>query len=684
MLPEPLKRVLWPAAILLACAATAALPLGAQEDETVGSLIETATSELVLIEVYVSDRNGQPVRDLTIDDFKLKVDRRTKAISSLEFYEIVTGRAEVTSTPAEGSAPDGPVDAVPVRRLPRRFILFFEDATSAPMGMGTVRRAAERFIETGLAPEDQVALVTYDNLRKLEVPVDFTTDRELLSQALRDSLNDKRRISAFTSQRIARLDEIGRMISDDHAARRQIDLLARSYALEDTIVMERVLRSMQTMVDVLAPWPGYKALVYLGEGIPDNPGGEYGIAAADLSLTPQIGLLTRSAAASGVTLHTIKSSGLEGGATAEAMRIESGGALVRLGSASERTNALKSLAFGSGGMALTSNDAFKSLTEMEAGSRAYYLIAYAPEGPPDGLHHSVTVKVNRGKTRVRYRRGFVRMLPEQARERAVQAAHLMPKLAPDLGMELSAIPGPGELAGRVTDLVLYLPAGQLLFLPDKDRFVARVEIGFVALDDGGHEALRLARLVRIGLSPEQVASRTSLGLNFFTRVRLPLADQEITAVIADLQGTSIGAARLSIAEPEDLTGSVLGLSVYSLAEESMWIEVNDRGSGGPDAEADVTVTLGPALRNTFSGDERIACGFRVPPGESGNPPALRLVIRRDEELVRAIPLQLGDTANGSVKVPLSLEGLPSGDYTVHIEDQADGGVDRGSLPIRIR
>ena len=36
------------------------------------------------------------------------------------------------------------------------------------------------------------------------------------------------------------------------------------------------------------------------------------------------------------------------------------------------------------------------------------------------------------------------------------------------------------------------------------------------------------------------------------------------------------------------------------------------------------------------------------------------------------------------RVPLSLEGLPSGDYTVHIEDGADGGADRGSLPIRIR
>lgn len=691
MFSDRLQRVLWPAAALLACISVA-LPLAAQEEETgeplEGSIVETVTSELVLIEVYVADRKGRPVRDLTIDEFKLKVDRRNKTISSLEYYEVRAAQAEATEPPAEVGAPAREAEAAPVRRLPRRFILFFDDATSAPMGMGAARRAAERFIDTGLAPDDQVALATYDNHRKLQVPVDFTTDRDLLRRVLRDGVNDRMRISDFTSSRIARLDELGRLradvTADSYTQGSRMELLARNYALEDVVVMERVLRSMQMMVDVLAPWPGYKALVYIGEGIPDNPGGEYGIAAADLSLGPQIGLLTRSAAASSVTLHSIKSSGLEGGATAEAGFIESGGAAARLGSAEQRTNALKNLAHGSGGMALTSNDALKSLTDMEEGSRAYYLLGYLPEGPPDGLHHSVTVKVSRAKTDVRYRRGFVRMLPEQARERAVQAAHMVPELSPDLGMELSAVSGPADLAGRVTDLVLYLPAGQVIFMPDREQFAARLEIGFVGLDDDGRETLRIARRVRVAMSPRQIDSRRSLGLNFFTRVRLPLEDQELTVVVSDLQGTSIGAARLPIVAPEEMTGSVLGLSVYSLAEESMWIEVGGAPSDQAGIETDVSITMGPALRNTFSADEPIACGFRLPPAEGGNRLDLRLVVQQGEETVRTTPLQLEGAANGMVKVPLPLDGLPNGDYTVGIEDVADGGFVRGSLPIRIR
>lgn len=697
MVPDPLKSLLWRAIVVALCAALAA-PLLAQDDEPGDrSLVETATSELVLIEVYVTDRDGQPVRDLTVDEFKLKVDRRTKSISSLEYYEVLgdmpvdaaseaeAGGKEAGGKEADGNAPG----AVPMHRLPRRFILFFDDATSAPTGMGAARTAAERFIDTVLTADDQVAIVTYDNYRKLEVRVDFTSDHAVLLQALRDGLNDKMRISDFTSTRIARLNEIGRLspTTDRVAGYRpsqEVEMLARSYATEDATVMTRVLDSMQMMVDVLAPWQGYKALVYIGEGIPDNPGGEYGIANADLTLGPQMGELTRGAAASGVTLHSIKSSGLEAGASAEGQGMNTGGAAASHASASERTNSLKNLAHGSGGLALTSNDALKSLTEVEAGSRSYYLLGYIPEGPPDGLYHSVTVKVSRARTQVRYRRGFVRLLPAQARERAVQAAHMVPDLTPGLGMELSAIPGPAGLEGRVTDLVLYLPAHKVLFLPDKDRFVGRLEIGFVGIDDRGRETLRLARRVRIALSPDQIASRSSLGLNFFTRVRLPLEDQEMTVVVSDLQGTSIGAARLPIAAPRDMTGGVLGLSVYSLAEESMWIEIGGASSGADDTETDATITMGPALRNTFSSDEPIACGFRLPPREAGAPPAMQLVIEQGEETVRATPLQLEGAAQGMVKVPLPLAGLASGEYTVRIEDAAENGFDRGSLPIRIR
>jgi hypothetical protein len=51
-------------------------------------IIESTTSELVLIEIYVRDRDGRAVKDLTPGDVVLRIDQDTpKPIVSLEWVE---------------------------------------------------------------------------------------------------------------------------------------------------------------------------------------------------------------------------------------------------------------------------------------------------------------------------------------------------------------------------------------------------------------------------------------------------------------------------------------------------------------------------------------------------------------------------------------------------------------------
>ena len=106
--PDRVRQVILTTAGLLACAAamlhSAAQDEGKTDRPIEGSLVETATSELVLIEVYVSDRKGRPVRDLTIDEFRLMVDRHSKPIASLEYYEIRPMQPDVGTTAETGAA----------------------------------------------------------------------------------------------------------------------------------------------------------------------------------------------------------------------------------------------------------------------------------------------------------------------------------------------------------------------------------------------------------------------------------------------------------------------------------------------------------------------------------------------------------------------------------------------------
>ena len=92
------------AGMFLAAAATisrgaAAAPEADREEPAESPLIERATTELVLIEAYVTDAHGRALRGLNPDDFVLKVDRRRKPIGSLEFVEVAP-EAAVPSRPS--------------------------------------------------------------------------------------------------------------------------------------------------------------------------------------------------------------------------------------------------------------------------------------------------------------------------------------------------------------------------------------------------------------------------------------------------------------------------------------------------------------------------------------------------------------------------------------------------------
>jgi VWFA-related protein len=650
----------------------------------IAPLIERATVELVLIEAYVTDSSGRAIEGLGVDDFSLKVDSHAKPIASLEFRRVAAPSGAPAPGPERAAAG---IEPGPGPQHPRRFVLFFEDGTSSYQNLTQARHAAERFLTSGLAPHDQVALASYD--RKLRVLQDFTTDREALKKVIKASLADPARYSDAASDTAAHDQEFRELMQDAGPPGRpkvtQATFLAMSYAQAETPKMRSVLGALKTLVDSLAPYPGYKAIVFMGDGVPENPGIDYferlaQVApdarimsrAASFDLTLEIKQLAHEAAASGVTLHSVQTTGLAAGAL-EGRR------------ASRRGNTLATMALQTGGTASTSNDLHQALVEAEAASRSYYLVGYAPEGPPDGQFHTVQLRVKRSGARLRWRRGFTRLLPQQARERTLEAAYLLPDLYPEMGIEISAIAGPGDGDGRVVDLVVHLPPDRVLLVPGPDGPVARLEVGFVAIDENGRETLRTARQVRIAPGRERGAQLP--GVDFYSRARLPRGAQTVTAVVSDLGGGTLGAARLSVRPAGEVT-DIVGLSIYSLDEKSLWVEVPPAGSPESSPGEASDFRTGPALKSTFAVGELLASGFRLERRERTS--GIRIEIRGGGQVLRSIPVpqdvpgQEGEkgTAPGSIKMDLPTEGLPAGDYILAVKGD-DGGSDLGSIPFRL-
>ena len=181
---------------------------------------ERVTTELVLIETYVTDGRGRPIEGLTAGDFTLLVDGKKVPIASLDFRRIGPGPAgsgEATIAPA------GPPQAAVI---PRRFMLFFEDGMSAPEGLTAARRAADRFLATGLQPSDEVAIAAYDT--SLRILHDFTTDREALRKTLADSLAGARRISSGYAEIRLQAEEIDKAMREYEQEERMARLKAKA------------------------------------------------------------------------------------------------------------------------------------------------------------------------------------------------------------------------------------------------------------------------------------------------------------------------------------------------------------------------------------------------------------------------------------------------------------------------
>jgi VWFA-related protein len=173
--PIPMSIVL---AGLTACLLFAlAAPLAAQaSQQQFGTTVDVSE---VLLDVVVTDRDGNVILGLQPDDFVVDDGERNVEISSATFY---SNRAFLESAGLASRLGVNP-DEVPVDRF---FILFFHDPKSFFPELVSEQldalRWARRWVHQELLPNDFVAVVSYDY--KLKIHQDFTTDNEVILQAL--------------------------------------------------------------------------------------------------------------------------------------------------------------------------------------------------------------------------------------------------------------------------------------------------------------------------------------------------------------------------------------------------------------------------------------------------------------------------------------------------------------------
>jgi VWFA-related protein len=311
----------------------------------------------VRVDVTVLDRRGEPVTDLTRDDFDVREDGIPQTVDTIKLIE-ASGEAPTDDTSLPIRSPQhAAVEAA--RDDIRVFVIFWDEYHIGQMAPAIrAREALTNFVQFAFGPTDLVALT--DQLTPTDA-IRFTRDRRTLVEEVHKL---KGRQGVYMPVRSA-VEEAQMYRSRDlEMLRSQVT----ASALESVIAFLGSIKE------------GRKAILFVSQTI-----GRVGTGPMD-NFTWLEGAI-RIANANNTTIYAFDPRGLD-------MNIRP-------------SDILHSLADQTGGKQFSNNEPASALREIVKNSSAFYLLGYASaKNPADGKFHKIAVKVKRPGVEVRARTGY--------------------------------------------------------------------------------------------------------------------------------------------------------------------------------------------------------------------------------------------------------------------------------------
>ena len=311
----------------------------------------------VRVDVTVLNKKGDPVTDLTKDDFEVREDGVVQSIDNLKLIE-ATGAApeDDTSLPIRSqyhAAAEAARDNI------RVFVIFWDEYHIGEMAPAIRARAAlENFVQFAFGPTDLVALM--DQLTPTDA-IKFTRDRRELAEQVHKV---KGRQGVYVPARSAVEEAQMYRARDLEMLRAQVT----ATALESTIAFLGSLKE------------GRKSILFVSQTI-----GRVGNGPMDTF--SWLNGAIRSANANNTTIYAFDPRGLD--------------------MSTRPSDILHSLAEETGGRQISNNEPAMSLREVVKNASAFYLLGYASaKNPADGKFHKIAVRVKRPGIEVRSRTGY--------------------------------------------------------------------------------------------------------------------------------------------------------------------------------------------------------------------------------------------------------------------------------------
>jgi VWFA-related protein len=223
---------------------------------------------LKLIQVYVTDKDGNPVTNLDLNDFVVHDNKKVQKITDFEQYKLASTTEMLQPQPEiKDKEPSTPIKEL----LSRKFFLFFDLANNNTKGFMKAQQAALHFIDTQLQPSDEVSILSFSVLKGLTLHEYFTRDRQTIRNVVKQIGSMGRVGRAENFEAIIWRELSGVEALDVSQASRTSSgnkLFSRLGRLEHKDLMKRMLLKITDLAKALRYIPGHKHILFFSQGIP--------------------------------------------------------------------------------------------------------------------------------------------------------------------------------------------------------------------------------------------------------------------------------------------------------------------------------------------------------------------------------------------------------------------------------
>ena len=645
-----------------------------------------AAVNAVRVDVIVTDKDGNPVSDLTAADFEVQEDGKPQVI---DLFKLVNSDGNV----GPGAEPPRPIrseydqESEAARDDVRLFVIFLDDYHVRRGNAMRIREPLIQFVKTQLGPLDMVAVM--NPLMSVQ-QLTFTRDLESVVSALR----------MFEGRKY---DYRPRNLFEEQYA----NYPAQAVESVRNEVTMTALRGLSVKLGSLRE--GRKAVILVSEGFSSllppqmrdpnaqmpgmynpaagNPNAGSSLAEdrarfrSDAELYSDLRVVFDTANRHNTAIYAIDPRGL---ATNEFDINENVGGRLDQDFLKATQDTLAALAINTDGRAIINrNDLEKGLRQVVRDTSAYYLVGYNSPSPADGKFHEIKVRLKRPGLQVRSRKGYWAPTAEEA---AKATAPPKPSPPPAVEKALSTVAtrqrdayvstwlGTGrgsDSRTRVTFVWEPIPP-----IPgEKRQDAARVQV--LASSRDGEEFYR-------GLVPpeapapaaEAPAASTPPALRAGSKVSfdVPPGRMQYRVIVQNEKGQVLDSFQQEIVVP-DFAGTEVRLSTPAVLRARTPREFQAL-SRDPDPV--------PTSLREFRRTDRLLIRFfaNVPGGASSAEVSARMLNRVGQKMVDLTAQPPADPSQ-PYQIDLPLAGLSPGEYVIEIQAKGVSGESTELIAIKV-